>query len=294
MNNNEKDNKQVGSNAEVPSFTRASQGYDMQQVDAYVDKVRLENDRLTDVNWQLFMFLSFEMEEIRQKNWELPETSVLYWDKINEIIEQPHDYKKLDNIIDEKKIDMDEPKKQLRAKTIVTGGIFYFSLVAIVLLVYLFGMTNPTGPPRNFMGFSVMTVVSRSMQDDIPQFSLVVTRRVDPATIRIGDDITYLRFNNTTVTHRVVGIEPNYSNTGLPGFETQGTMNPRPDTEIVPAANVIGRVVFSNLQMGRIVWFVQTNPLIVGAMLMLLIASAIILHKFVFPVIFQKKKVSNS
>lgn len=284
--------KQTNLAATDPEFSSTLQGYDMQQVDTYIDELRAKNELLMDVNWQLFMFLSFEMEDLKQKDWELSETSALYWKKINKLIERPANPRKLDDVINMKKMaEVSMTKQKPRKKSLVTGILFYLSLVVVVMSVYLFGLTNPNQAPRNLLGFSIMTVVTRSMQDDIPQNSLVITRRVtDPTTIEVGEDITYLRPNNTTVTHRVVGIVENYSNTGLPGFETQGIMNPRPDAEIVPATNVVGRVVFTNLPMGQVVRFIQSNIIIVTSGLALIITSLILLRKFVFPVIFQNSK----
>jgi len=127
-----------------------------------------------------------------------------------------------------------------------------------------------------------MTVLTRSMHDVLPQNALIVTRSVDPHTLQIGDDITFLTPQNTTITHRIVDVVPNYRNTGAPGFQTQGTMNPRPDAEIVPAVNVVGQVIFHNLMIGNAVLFIRTNLILVGVMLAIAVAIIIVLRKLVF------------
>lgn len=75
----------------------------------------------------------------------------------------------------------------------------------------------------------------------------VVSRRTDPSTLEIGDDITFMTGETTTVTHRIIGIVENYADTGQRAFQTQGVMNRTPDSQLVPAVNVVGKVVFHSL-----------------------------------------------
>jgi len=305
LKSSKQDGEQRDFKAKAPAFTPAPHGYDMRKVDTYVDELRAKNDHLTDINQQLFMLWLAELRELKEKSIvELPQMSadgsVLSWEKIHLLMEQSYRHGELGNVIHPVGPPITviqqivEPKKRSRVKSAIMSGFFYLFLAISVMGVYLFGMGSPTGPPRDLAGFSVMTVLTRSMQEDIPQHSLIVTRRVDPETIQIGDDITYLRPNNTTVTHRVIGIRQNYANTGAPGFETQGTANPRPDTEIVLAANVVGLVVFHSLQLGLMIWSIQSNLLLVVLLAALALASLILLRKFVFPVLFQKGDHSDN
>ena len=225
----------------------------MRQVDMYIDMLRAENECLVSEN--------IELRELTQANTGLEQL-------------QPAP----------ERLEMMQPKKTFRVKSAILGALFYIGLAALVFAVYLFGTGNPTGPPRDMAGFSAMTVLTRSMQDVIPQHSLIVTRRVDLATIAVGDDITFLMPNNTTMTHRVIEIHQNYANTGMLGFQTQGTMNDRPDAEVVLEANLVGRVIFHNLALGRGLLFVRENILFVGIMTTLTIAfvtAFVMLWKFV-------------
>ncbi|MFQ9798525.1 MAG: signal peptidase I [Clostridia bacterium] len=117
--------------------------------------------------------------------------------------------------------------------------MFYLVLIAVVVGV-LFISGKESGP-KSFAGYSAFTVLSGSMESEIPKGSLVVTKQVDPSELQIGDDITYLSNPTTTITHRIVGITENYADTGQRAFTTQGVMNSAPDKQPVPAANVVGR-----------------------------------------------------
>ena len=161
-----------------------------------------------------------------------------------------------------------EPPK---LKSYIFGFFFYTFIAASVLAFYIMSSGTQGGVPRNFGGFAVMTVISESMQDEIPKDSFVLTRVTPANEIRIGDDITFLRSADTTVTHRVVGIYENHNGTNERAFRTQGIMNPTPDAEVVLATNVIGRVVFTNLPFGRVMTFIGENVIPVGVISALLI-----------------------
>ena len=113
-----------------------------------------------------------------------------------------------------------------------------------MIVAALFVRTTSDGAPRSLAGYSGMIVLTESMQSEIPKGSLVIAQQVDPETLQIGDDITYMANQTTSVTHRIVGINENYENTGQRAFQTQGIMNDQPDSQPVPAVNVVGKVVF--------------------------------------------------
>lgn len=145
-------------------------------------------------------------------------------------------------------------------KSRIETFLFYaFLLFVVICLSSVLNMQSESGIPKNIAGYAPMTVLTRSMQRIYPQHSFVVTKVTDPDTLEIGDDITYIKENNTTVTHRIIGINESYMETGARGFETKGVENPRKDEEVVRAENVIGKVVFSNYLIGRVLLFVQEN-----------------------------------
>ncbi len=152
-----------------------------------------------------------------------------------------------------------EEKRQQRkakGKGILGDLLFYAALAAFVLGVFLF-QSSREGAPTTFMGFSAMRVLTSSMEREIPQGSLIITQHVDPKTLEVGDDITYLSGLNATITHRIVAITENYSGSGQRAFTTQGIMNESPDSLLVPEANVVGKVIFHSLALGKFLYFVR-------------------------------------
>ncbi|QPS71041.1 signal peptidase I [Lactococcus garvieae] len=170
-----------------------------------------------------------------------------------------------------------KPKPKSKGAGILSNTIFY--LIIILLLVFLESsviLQNENDKPVNLAGFSPMTVLSNSMKSVYPKGSLLVTRQVNPQTLNIGDDITFITEANRTVTHRIVGIEEDYLRTRERGFVTKGVDNAREDAEIVHANNVVGRVIFSSYPLGRIVQFIREH-LVISVILMLVLV--LILHE---------------
>ncbi|MBQ8401182.1 MAG: signal peptidase I [Clostridia bacterium] len=141
--------------------------------------------------------------------------------------------------------------------------LFYVALVVIVGAVIIMSLTSGDGV-KTFLGHSVFFVKTSSMEDVYPKGSMIITRQVDVSELEVGDDITYMTNETTTITHRIISIIENYENTGERGFKTQGVMNKNPDKDIVSAANVVGKVIFGNMFLGTVMLFVSNNwPLLV-------------------------------
>ncbi len=174
------------------------------------------------------------------------------------------------------------PQKK-RKKKIIWDVLFYVVLVFFVVGVFLTKGTGGNGQVRTIAGYSAFTVLSSSMEREIPKGSLVITRHVDPGTLKIGDDITYLANQTTTVTHRIIGIIEEYEDTGGRAFETKGIMNENPDKKPVMAVNVVGKVIYHNLTLGKVRDFICDYWVVI---LILMVLMGILFR--VLKVIFRK------
>lgn len=129
---------------------------------------------------------------------------------------------------------------------ITTTVIMSFVLIFAVLLVGV-----------RIFGLKPYTVLSGSMEPTYHVGSLIYVKDVKPEDLEIGDSITYIINGNTVVTHRIIDI------TGEDGnikFHTKGDNNDVADGEPVPAANIIGKPVFTIPLLGYIAYFVQNSP----------------------------------
>lgn len=170
-------------------------------------------------------------------------------------------------------------KESGKSKKLLSNVIFY---AVIVVLIFFLESTliaqDEATEPRNIAGFSPMTILSNSMRSVYPKDTFILTRQVDPKTLNIGDDITFITESQRTVTHRIVGIEENHLRTRERGFVTKGVDNPREDKDMVHARNVIGKVVFSSHFLGRVLLFIRNNLIIsvVIAVLVMLLLDEVV------------------
>lgn len=172
-----------------------------------------------------------------------------------------------------------KPKKLISK---IMNALFYVVMIFIIVLIYLFANNQAeSGPPRNFFGYSPMTILTTSMQSVLPKDSLIITKYVDPESLVVGDDITFLLENNTTMTHRIIEIHENIEGTSERGFKTQGVDNPLPDEEIVYAPNVIGKVIYNSLLIGQILLLIRENIILVFILLVLIIWLIYYLKQYV-------------
>ena len=162
------------------------------------------------------------------------------------------------------------PRKS-KVGAFIGNVLFYGVMLALVVGVFVL-RSGSGGASVSFAGYTAQIVLTSSMEKVIPKGSLVISKQVDPSTLQIGDDITYLVSQTTTITHRIIGITERYEDTGQRGFQTQGVMNDAPDKELVPAGNVIGKVVFHSIALGQAANFFSNNwPILIFLLVLLIV-----------------------
>lgn len=115
------------------------------------------------------------------------------------------------------------------------------SITGTVLLVLVILLCIPVTVPR-MMGYEIYTVVSGSMEPEIPVGSLVYVKYAEPAEIAEGEVIAFGSpvDAGAVITHRVS------ENRVISGeFVTKGDANEKEDMLPVPYENLIGRVSFT-------------------------------------------------
>ena len=177
-----------------------------------------------------------------------------------------------------------KPKKKQKGIFALISDIMFY--LAIVIVMFSFITSGPKdGGPRMFMGYSYFTVLTGSMQDEIPKGSFILVHTTDPQKLKVGDNITYMLNANTTVTHKIMNIYENYENSGARGFQTKGVNNPNPDENIVFEANVVGKVIFHVPMAGAIISSLRENIFVVFIIFGLCIALS-----FLIRILFAKPK----
>ena len=176
-----------------------------------------------------------------------------------------------------------EPEKSTKAKIVSIVGNFLFYAVILGLIVGAFLLRSASeGRPFMIAGYSSATILTSSMEDTYPKGSLIITKQVSSGELKKGDDITFMRNENTTVTHRIVEVIDNYSGTGKPAYVTKGTMNKDIDKwDPVAYDNVVGKVIFCSSFLGSFAGFVKNNwPLLIFITVVLLVMISVMKRIF--------------
>ena len=137
--------------------------------------------------------------------------------------------------------------------------------LSVVLALLLFG--------ARLAGLQVFTVLSGSMEPQLPVGSLIYVKPADAASLKEGDVITFLLNKDTVATHRITQI---LSEAGELRFVTKGDANASEDGRPVHFRNVIGTPVFCIPLLGYLSTFLQTPlgtaaAICTGAILLLLV-----------------------
>lgn len=155
----------------------------------------------------------------------------------------------------------DPPSTGKRIAQIVGNIGFYLGLLGLIVGAVLIRSAQ-SGAPVSIAGYCGMVVLSGSMQDVYPKDSFIITHHEDPSTLQVGDDITFMASADTCVTHRIIEIKRQQD--GTLAFRTKGVNNQSPDSGEVAAVNVVGKVIYHNLTLGRTANWVSANwPLVV-------------------------------
>lgn len=87
--------------------------------------------------------------------------------------------------------------------------LFICIILGIILISNLFiifqSKTNKDKVPSVF-GYKPFIVLSGSMEGQIHKGDLIITKEIDPTTLKINDIIAFRDAENTVTTHRIIDI----------------------------------------------------------------------------------------
>lgn len=151
--------------------------------------------------------------------------------------------------------------------------IVVMALLFTVIVAFTIFTTQPGKAPV-IMGYSMMRVVSGSMEPEIPTGALILVKTCEASEVAEGDVISFYSRDVSIAgqinTHRVVGIEfdgVQYQ------FETKGDANLNADAFAVYGEDLIGKVVGVSGLLGMLASLVGSR---VGMLILIVIPLAII------------------
>ena len=146
------------------------------------------------------------------------------------------------------------------------------SALGTAILILLIVTCIPFTVPK-LLGYRAYTVISGSMEPEIPTGSLVYIKDTEPHEIQVKDVIAYYggRDINAIITHRVME-----NSTAKRQFITKGDANRTQDMNPVSYSNVIGRVELTIPKLGVIAKVLTSFAGKVACVCM--IGAALLLH----------------
>lgn len=155
---------------------------------------------------------------------------------------------------------------------IIRKSIKILSTVLVSIVILLALLLAGT----RLIGLTPYTVLSGSMEPNYRVGSVIYVKKVDPATLKVGDPVTFHLSGDIVATHRITEVVNDKAN-GL-SFVTQGDANDASDGAS-PASAIIGKPIFTIPYLGYISSFVQTPKGIIcivgGTAIILLISNLV-------------------
>ncbi len=142
-------------------------------------------------------------------------------------------------------------------------AVWLVVIVAVCMMVFtIVSVTTFNRNDRSLLGYRAYVVTSDSMsKTDFDAGDLILVKKVDPATLKEGDIITYMSQNpesfGETITHKIRSITKDAN--GNPGFITYGTTTDTDDATIVTYPYVLGRYEKAIPNVGTFFTFLKTT-----------------------------------
>ena len=135
-------------------------------------------------------------------------------------------------------------------------------LIVLSLFALLTVVMTPSGQVPQVMGFSILQVLTGSMEPTIPEGSMLLIQKTAPETLQTGDIISFFSpdptLDGALNTHRIQQV---VTEEDTLSFVTKGDANFLEDQQPVVAQQVVGKVIFISPLLGRFVRLIS-NPLV--------------------------------
>ena len=125
------------------------------------------------------------------------------------------------------------------------GALWWIALAAIACMMFSIIGAKMQGKVPQVLGYSIVKIVSGSMEDTIPEDSYILVKATSPEKIKRDDIICFYSSDPSILgipnTHRVVA-DPIVTETGIE-FVTRGDANAADDKYTAKGENLVGRYV---------------------------------------------------
>lgn len=133
--------------------------------------------------------------------------------------------------------------KFLLILTMIIKAIISFFIVIVISIIFIQRISNNK---LTLGGYSIYTIITESMVPKYKVHDMVISKKVNPSKLKIGDDVVYQGekedFKNKIITHRIVDKE---IKDGKILFHTKGIANDIEDP-IIDQDQIVGKVIYKS------------------------------------------------
>lgn len=135
----------------------------------------------------------------------------------------------------------------------VTKKIFKHIILTVLIILFIINLILSFEENTHILGIYMFNIVSESMEPTLEVNDVVVVQKCEPLQLQIGDIITFDK-EDRTISHRIIDIK---KENGIIKYKTKGDNNEIPDSDLVEAGQIYGKVQFSIKKIGKAVSYIQ-------------------------------------
>jgi len=165
------------------------------------------------------------------------------------------------------------------------------ALVIIILIAFIIVvcLQRFSDNKISFMNYRMFTVISGSMKPKYDIGDVLISKEVDPSTIKVGDDISYLGksgdFRGKVITHRVTEIKKDKA--GEYFFKAKGLTNIVEDPGYISEKQLFGVIIYKSFILSTVYRIVATD---IGFYLFIIIPILYIIGSEILAVMLNKEE----
>lgn len=131
------------------------------------------------------------------------------------------------------------------------------TITFFIIALTVFSMAVNKNYGNGVFNTKFFIVLSDSMKPEFEAGDIVVTKKVDPTKLEVGDIITFYLHDGTVLTHQIYEINQEDTNKVI---ITKGINSEVVDDTPVNEGKIIGRYSFSIPNLGNLIMFMKTTP----------------------------------
>ncbi|MDD2181337.1 MAG: signal peptidase I [Bacilli bacterium] len=180
-----------------------------------------------------------------------------------------------------------------KAFKVITTIIKIFIVIVLVGFILAVCLQRFSDNKISIFKYRMFTVISGSMKPEYDMGDVLISKEVNPSSIKVGDAISYEgkvgEFKNKVITHQVIeiGTDPD---TGKYLFHTRGLANPIEDP-IVSEDQLYGVIIYKSLLLSTIYRIIETN---IGFYLFIIIPLLYIISSEIIMFMLDKEEKRRS